>query len=132
MKSLFNSIVGILSEIKSVDDIESAKNRIEDIVQDIYSKLKKRQLSIKDLQFRVQLNKNLDQYVKTTPQHVKAARLLVEKKGVELGAGDLISFVKTKGSVGVKPIDLAEISEIDIDKYLAQMNSTLTHVLDPI
>jgi DNA polymerase I len=132
LKNLFNNIVGILSEIKSEDDIDSAKNRIEDIVQDIYSKLKKRELLLEDLQFRVQLNKNLDQYVKTTPQHVKAARLLVEKKGVELGAGDLISFVKTKGSVGVKPIDLAEISEIDIDKYLAQMNSTLTQVLDPI
>jgi len=132
LKNLFNKIVGILSEIKSEDDIDSAKNRIEDIVQDIYSKLKKRELLLEDLQFRVQLNKNLDQYVKTTPQHVKAARLLVEKKGVELGAGDLISFVKTKGSVGVKPIELAEISEIDIDKYLAQMNSTLTQVLDPI
>lgn len=132
LRNLFNNIVEILSEIKSEDDIESARSRIEDIVQDIYSKLKKRQLLIEDLQFRVQLNKNLDQYVKTTPQHVKAARFLVEKKGVELGAGDLISFVKTKGSEGVKPIELADVSEIDTDKYLAQMDSTLTQVLDPI
>ncbi|NHJ33216.1 MAG: DNA-directed DNA polymerase I, partial [Asgard group archaeon] len=66
LRNLFNEIVGILSEIKTEDDIDSAKKRIEDIVQDSYSKLKKRQLLIEDLQFRVQLNKNLDQYVKTT------------------------------------------------------------------
>ena len=132
LKNLFNEIVEILSEIKTEDDIDSAKKRIEDIVQDSYSKLKKRQLKLEDLQFRVQLNKNLDQYVKTTPQHVKAARLLVEKKGVELGSGDLISYVKTKGTEGVKPIELAEINEIDTDKYLAQMDSTLTQVLDPV
>jgi DNA polymerase I len=132
LRNLFNEIVGILSEIITEDDIDSARKRIEDIVQDSYSKLKKRQLPLEELQFKVQLNKNLDQYVKTTPQHVKAARLLVEKKGVDIGAGDLISFVKTKGTDSVKPVELADISEIDTDKYLAQMDSTLTQVLDPV
>ena len=45
---------------------------------------------------------------------------------------DLISFVKTSDNNGVKPVSLANISDIDIDKYLAQMDSTLTQVLEPI
>ena len=132
LKNVFNDIVSILSQIKTEDNFGSAKQKIEDIVQQCYQNLKKKEIPITDMVFRVQLNKNLNQYVKTTPQHVKAARILKEKTGAELGNGDLISFVKTKDKGGVKPVELAEINDIDIDKYLAQMDSTLTQVLDPI
>ncbi|NHJ84161.1 MAG: DNA-directed DNA polymerase I [Asgard group archaeon] len=132
LKDVFNEIVHILSEIQVEEDIPSAKQKIEDIVQESYTKLKKRELNLEDVAFKVQLNKNLNQYVKTTPQHVKAAKQLVDQLNIEIGSGDLISFVKTKGPEGVKPVELADISEIDVDKYLAQMDSTLTQVLDPL
>ncbi|HUU79777.1 MAG TPA: DNA-directed DNA polymerase I [candidate division Zixibacteria bacterium] len=131
LKNVFNEIVQILSEIHKEEDFEQAKEEIEAKVRQCYTDLKNRKLPIEDLVFKVQLNKGLNQYVKTTPQHVKAARLL-EKTGKMLGAGDLISFVKTSDSEGVKPIELANVSEIDIDKYLAQMDSTLRQVLEPI
>jgi len=132
LKTVFNDIVQILSEIKTEEDFEEARKVIEDRVQQCYNDLKNRELPIEDLVFKVQLNKSLDQYIKTTPQHVKAARILKEITGKELGSGDLISFVKTSDSNGVKPVTLANISDIDIDKYLAQMDSTLTQVLEPI
>ncbi|MHA1156513.1 MAG: type B DNA-directed DNA polymerase [Candidatus Heimdallarchaeota archaeon] len=132
LKNVFNDIVQILSEIKVEEDIEGSRTEIEERVQQCYKDLKNRKLPIEDLVFRVQLNKSLAQYIKTTPQHVKAARLLLETTGKELGAGDLISFVKTSGGIGVKPLELANISDIDINKYLAQMESTLKQVLEPV
>ncbi|NHK30263.1 MAG: DNA-directed DNA polymerase I [Asgard group archaeon] len=132
LRNLFDEIVSILSRVKNELDIDSARDVIEGIVKDIYSKLKNRELAIEDLAFKVQLNKNLDKYIKTTPQHVKAARILAKETGREIGSGDLISFVKTKRSEGVMPVELADIVDIDIDKYLSQMDSTLTQVLDPL
>ncbi|NHJ39642.1 MAG: DNA-directed DNA polymerase I [Asgard group archaeon] len=132
LRNLFDEIVNILSKVKTELDIDSAKEEIESIVKDNYTKLKKRELAIEELAFKVQLNKNLDKYIKTTPQHVKAARILAKKTGAEIGSGDLISFVKTKGSEGVMPVELADVAEIDVDKYLSQMDSTLTQVLDPL
>lgn len=132
LKNVFNDVVQILSEIKVEEDIAAARTKIEERVHHCYKALKNRELPIEDLVFRVQLNKSLAQYIKTTPQHVKAARILLEITGKELGAGDLISFVKTKDGLGVKPLELASISDIDIDKYLAQMDSTLRQVLEPV
>ena len=132
LRDLFNSIVAILSEVQNEEDIVDARIQIEKTVKDSYHKLKKRDLPIESLAIKVQLNKNLDKYLKTTPQHVKAARILAEKTKQELGAGDLISFVKTKGAESVLPVELASIADVDIDKYLSQMDSTLTQVLDPI
>ena len=70
-------------------------------------------------------------YVKTTPQHVKAAQLLVNK-GIEIKTGDLISFVKVHGDTGVKPVQLANLNEIDVAKYVEYVDSTFEQVLDAL
>lgn len=75
--------------------------------------------------------------MKTTPQHVKAARQLesyyeANNNEKKIQAGDIIYFVKTKTKEGVKPIQIANPSEIDIDKYKETMESTLDQVLDAL
>ncbi|MHA1212690.1 MAG: DNA polymerase domain-containing protein [Candidatus Heimdallarchaeota archaeon] len=132
LKNLFNEIVTILSRVQVEEDIAAARTEIEEAVKQSYTKLKKKELSLEEVVFKVQLNKNLNQYVKTTPQHVKAARILEERLNKKLGKGDLISFIKTIGTESVMPLELASIKNIDVDKYLSQMDSTLTQVLDPI
>lgn len=132
IKEVFNKIVDILSNVKKEEDFESAREQIKKLVKDSYSKLKHKEYPLEDLAFQVQLNKQLDQYVKTTPQHVKAARQLLAEKGEQKVAGDFIYFVKTVDSDGVRAIELADVSRIDTDKYIAQMESTLTQVLEPI
>jgi len=62
---------------------------------------------------------------------VKAARLLQEK-GRELKAGDLIRFVKVSKEPHVKPVELATDKEIDIDKYIAYLRSTFDQILDAL
>ncbi len=77
------------------------------------------------------MSKTIEGYVKTTPQHVKAAQLLKDK-GYEIKPGDLISFVKVVTDLGVKPIQLANVQEIDVTKYLEYFSSTFEQVLDAL
>ena len=71
----------------------------------------------------------MNAYVKTTPQHVKAARQL-QKAGKEVVAGDIIAYVKTTG--GVKPVEQATAQDIDIAKYKDLVKSTFEQVLDAL
>ncbi len=75
------------------------------------------------------LGKAPEGYTKTTPQHVKAA-LLLRKEGVKLKTGDLISYVKVKKEPHVKPVQLASNSEVDVEKYVGQMQTVFDQVLD--
>ena len=47
-------------------------------------------------------------------------------------AGDIISFVKTIGNEGVKPLKLAKIRDIDKKKYEEIMRSTFDQLLGPL
>ena len=83
------------------------------------------------------LGKPPNRYTKTTPQHVKAARLLQEE-GFSLTTGDLISYIKIRNDPGVKPVkpdesdQLVSASEIDVDKYLEYIQSTFDQALEAI
>ncbi|HII85363.1 TPA: type B DNA-directed DNA polymerase, partial [Candidatus Bathyarchaeota archaeon] len=84
-----------------------------------------------ELAFNVVLGEEIARYTKTTPQHVKAAKIL-EEKGVEIRAGDLISFVKVVREPHVKPVEFASKGEVDVDKYVAYLHSTFDQVLDAL
>jgi DNA polymerase, archaea type len=62
------------------------------------------------------------------PQHVKAA-ILLRSSNREVKAGELISFVKTKGGHGVKPTVQAKPEDIDVDKYIEYASSMFDQVL---
>jgi DNA polymerase I len=145
-----------LAQVKTPGDFEKAKKDICEIIRDCYMRLRRREWeSLSDLAFNVVLGEELERYTKTTPQHVKAARIL-KGEGVELRAGDLISFVKVisepygkqlelakengipklqankKQRITVKPVELATKNEIDVDKYIAYLRSTFDQVLDAL
>jgi DNA polymerase I len=124
-------MIEILSKVQSVEEFEEAKMKIKNTVRECYLMLRDRRFSLDDLAFNVMISKSLDDYVKTTPQHVKAAELL-SNRGVEVRAGDLISFVKVVGETGVKPVQVASIEEIDVRKYIEYLDSTFEQVLDAL
>src|SRR5919206_1425237 len=68
---------------------------------------------------------------KGLPQHIKAAKLLVDT-GKEIKAGDIISYVKTKTGDGVKPVELVNLEEIDTEKYLEAMEATFDQLLSSL
>lgn len=132
IKKAFDRMKQSLANVKSPADFENAKKDITDIVRSCYMTLKRREWeSLAELAFHVVLGEDLANYKKTTPQHVKAAKMLRES-GVELKAGDLISFVKVVREPHVKPVELANKNEIDVEKYVAYLRSTFDQVLDAL
>ena len=132
IKNAFNQMKERLAQVKNPAEFEKAKKDIADIVRDRYMRLKRREWQdINELAFSVVLGEELEHYTKTTPQHVKAAKIL-EKNGVELRAGDLIRFVKTIREPHVKPVELTSKNEVDVDKYVAYLHSTFDQVLDAL
>jgi len=132
IKKAFDQMKERLAKVKTPADFENAKKDIAQIVRDRYMKLKRREWeNMNELTFNVVLGEELDSYRKTTPQHVRAARMLKDN-GTEMRAGDLISFVKTIRDPHVKPAELASKNEVDVDKYIAYLHSTFDQVLDAL
>jgi DNA polymerase I len=142
IKDAFNQMKAKLGQVKNPQDFEKAKKEIAAIVRERYNTLKRREWADNtDLAFHMVLGDELASYTKTTPQHVKAARIL-QNNGKEIRAGDQISFVKViksssrGGSAedysGVKPVELASRNEIDVDKYIAYLQATFEQVLDAL
>jgi DNA polymerase I len=132
IKKAFDKMKQRLAMVKTPSDFENAKRDICEIARDCYTRLKRREWKTMDeLAFNVTLGEELKHYTKTTPQHVRAARML-EDHGAELKAGDLIRFVKVTKEPHVKPVELATKSEIDVDKYIAYLRSTFDQVLDAL
>jgi DNA polymerase I len=132
IKKAFDRMKERLAMVKTSEDFEKAKKDIAEIVRDCYMRLKRREWeNMEELAFNVVLGEEPDHYTKTTPQHVKAARIL-QKRGMKLKAGDLISFVKVTKEPHVKPVELATKNEIDVDKYIAYLHSTFDQVLDAL
>ena len=132
IKNAFNQMKDRLAQVKNPTEFEKAKKDIANIVRERYTRLKKREWeNLDELAFHVVLGEELNRYTKTTPQHVKAAKILEENR-VEIRAGDLISFVKTMREPHVKPVQLATKNEVDVDKYVAYLHSTFDQVLDAL
>jgi len=132
IKDAFNEMKETLARVKNPSDFEKARKEIAEIIREHYTRLKRREWAdISELAFHVALGDELSSYTKTTPQHVKAARILQES-GRELHTGDLISFVKVIREPRVKPVELTSRNEVDVDKYVAYLHSTFDQVLDAL
>jgi DNA polymerase I len=131
LKRSFMEMVEALGDVQSPSGFEEAKKRIRDVVRTCYKSLREKEYSLDELALKVMIGKPLGRYVKTTPQHVKAANLLVEA-GHEIKTGDIISFVKTTNSLGVKPVQLASIREVDVNKYVEYLESTFEQVFNAL
>ena len=144
IRSAFGEILKVLGNVNSQKDFEFAKEGIKKIVQENAQNLENKKIPLEDLSFNVTINKSLASYGKKTgsktmdnkdtykglPQHIKAAKMLEGKR--ELRAGEVISYVKTNTTDGVKPVELAKPEEIDTEKYLETMESTFEQVLSAL
>jgi DNA polymerase I len=131
LKQAFMDMTRILGKVQSPKDFEKSRGDIRGLVRNCYLKLKNREYPLEDLAFNVMMSKPPSQYIKTTPQHVKAAHLLTEM-GYEMKSGDIISFVKTTDDLGVRPLQLAEQKMVDVAKYTEYLESTFDQVLDAL
>jgi DNA polymerase, archaea type len=126
IKSLFFELLDILSKVETVKDFEEAKKKISEKIATCATKVKERKIPISDLAFNVMISKAPNEYEKTIPQHIRAAKLLEQQR--EIKRGDIISYVKIINKPGVKPVEMARQDEIDSEKYMEFMESTLDQI----
>src|SRR5574338_201128 len=126
IRNLFYEILEILSHVQNAQEFTQSKTKIGDMISTYAKKLKARQIPLTDLAFHVMLSKAPSEYVKTIPQHIRAAKLLESIR--EVKKGDIISYVKILNKPGVKPVEMARHDEIDSEKYMEFMESTLDQI----
>ncbi|MHA2243425.1 MAG: DNA polymerase domain-containing protein [Candidatus Hodarchaeales archaeon] len=138
----FKQVIKILSQVKTNEEFDKAKNDVKELVRGIYQKLEKNFYSEEDLAITMQLTQPLNRY-KVNAQHVKAANQLEESFQVQykiehdgkrrrspfIKAGKLIRFVKTRTGDRVTPVELmTEKSKVDVKAYKSMANSIFDQV----
>ena len=126
IKALFYELLDVLAEVKTIEEFDRAKNKITDKISNCVRKVQAKEIPLSDLAFNVMLSKAPGDYVKTIPQHIRAAKQLESVR--EIKKGEIISYVKILNKPGVKPVELARQSEIDSSKYMEFMESTLDQI----
>ena len=126
IKNLFYELVDILSKVQTMDDFVKAKEDITEKISICGKKVEAKEIPLQDLTFNVMLSKAPSEYVKTIPQHIRAAKQLESIR--EIKKGDKISFIKILNKPGVKPVELAKKEEIDSKKYMEFLESTLEQI----
>ncbi len=129
----------VQDELVTITDLKTFQQKRKKIIQIVRSTLKsigkppeKGGFHIEDYAITVVLRREVDTYTKTSPQHVKAAKMMTGKEQANLGRGSFISYVKTRSSEGVKPLSQASIDDLDISKYKDLVRSTFEQILDPL
>jgi DNA polymerase I len=126
IKSLFFDLLDILAEVKTTDEFEKAKSKISSKIAECSRKIQAKEIPLSELAFNVMLSKSPNEYTKTIPQHIRAAKQLESIR--EIKKGDRISYVKIINKPGVRPVEMAKQSEIDSSKYMEFMQSTLDQI----
>jgi DNA polymerase I len=126
IKKLFYELLDVLSKVETVEGFERAKKQISDKIAACAKKVEEKEIPLEDLTFNVMISKAPSEYVKTVPQHIRAAKLLESIR--EVKKGDKISYVKILNKPGVKPVEMAKKEEIDSKKYMEFMESTLEQI----
>ena len=126
IRKLFYELIDVLSKVQTVGDFEQAKKEITDKIATCAKKVEAKEIPLQDMTFNVMISKAPSEYIKTVPQHIRAAKLLESIR--EVKKGDRISYVKIINKPGVKPVELAKKEEIDSKKYMEFMESTLDQI----
>ncbi|TET61329.1 MAG: DNA-directed DNA polymerase I [Promethearchaeota archaeon] len=133
IKKAFSEMIEILKNITNNNEFLKAKDKIIEIVRDNLKKIgKPNTFTLEDYAINIGLQKALKNYTKVIPQHVKAALELKTATGKEFQKGETISFIKSKGLIGAKALELAKLQDIDTKKYRDLLISALEQVLDPL
>jgi DNA polymerase I len=126
IKTLFYELLDILAKVETQDGFANAKKLITDKIIEYTKKIEGKEIPLSELAFNVMISKAPSEYVKTIPQHVRAAKLLESIR--EIKKGDIISYVKIINKPGVKPVEMARLDEVDSKKYMEFMESTLDQI----
>ena len=126
IRTLFYELLEILSKVQNIEEFNKAKSHISSKIAEYGKKVEAKEIPLNELAFNVMISKAPSEYVKTVPQHIRAAKLLESIR--EIKKGDIISYVKILNKPGVKPVELARQDEVDSKKYMEFLESTLDQI----
>jgi DNA polymerase I len=131
LQDVFTRVVELMIKIEDNPvSLEMVKEDLKKEVKELYRRLRDRDFTLDEVAFKTTLNKDVDSYVKTTPIHVKAA-LQLRRYGLHIARGDIILYVKTRTKDKVKAIQLAKLSDVDVNEYMEAAKSVLQQLLTP-
>lgn len=142
VKDTFSEVKEALLPIKDESTLNQQRKTIIDIIRRKIDYISKCKGKIEDYTYKLTLTKKPSKYTKTTPQHLKAGKMLADYKkrteGIKgdydriLPAGSIIHFVKTRKKCRVEPSIIANVKNIDVDEYIKTLKSTLKQLLENI
>ena len=103
IKTLFYELIDILTAVQNEGEFVNAKKQITKKISEYAEKIQGKEIPLTDLAFNVMISKAPSEYVKTIPQHIRAAKQLETIR--EIKKGDIISYVKILNKPGVKPVE---------------------------
>jgi DNA polymerase I len=135
IKTAFSEVTEMLKQITNQDEFIKIKKDIMASIRSYMKKIGKTEeeggIPIDQYAISMVMTKAVDKYDNKS-QHVKAAIMAQESDDEEIEAGDVISFVKTTGAEGVKPLSLATIRDVDKKKYIELLKGTVEQILDAL
>ncbi len=133
IKKVYRELLEILKEVTNDDQFSKAKKDIQNLILTNFKKIgKKNMFSLEDYAINITMQKQIEQYNKTIPQHVRAAQELKKITGKEYQKGETIRFIKSKDKIGAKVIELATLKDIDVKKYKELLKSALEQFIDAL
>ncbi len=133
IKKVFRQVIDILKNVKSDEDFSKARKSIIEIIKTNRKKIgKEDEFPLDDYAIYITLQKSLNSYEKTIPQHVRAANELKKLTGKEYQKGEDIKFIKSNDNIGAKDFELASFRDLDVKKYRELLKSALEQIFDAL
>ena len=146
LQRAFQDVLKILSNVKTIEDFETAKTEVKTYVRGVYQKLERGKYSNDDLAVTMQITQPLKRYL-VRSQHVKAAYQLEEhfqskykrehdgkiRRAPFIKSGKFIRFVKTKNKDRVTALELmSSKSRIDVKAYRSMIDTIFEQIFDSL
>jgi len=140
IQNVFKTCVKELSRVTKVEEYESAKARIVQIVKNAINDLKDRRVELKDLIYSVELYHDPREKLqdKVLPQPYQCAAQLIDS-GREVKQRDTVSFIKVRPFIyrgkqfTVKPADrVKSVLEINAEDYIRNLTTALNQTFQPM
>jgi hypothetical protein len=145
IKRTHYEILHVIRQANSTKDLADAKESIKKILRRSVDNLQLGQVPIDELAITATVTRSLSSYsmigvrmgfdgepvyeYKNLPAHMRAAKILMEVKKSEVKLGDVIAYVRTTGSGGVIPLELAKTGEVDTYRYIEMIESAFRQIL---
>ena len=140
IQKVFMDCIKEMREVKNLEDFEEVKGQIQGIVRDAITNLKAGRVSLRDLEYSVELHEDPEEKIveQVFHQPYQCALQLIDS-GQRVRRRDVVRFVKVKPfsyrgrTFTVKPTEhVKNIQEVNIEDYMRNLRTALNQTFKPM